>query len=220
MFICDENAFLYNAGSAQNRFLFKSIDNTVFVNDKINSIDIPGNDDMIPWFKNMKERDFSELQFLNFKSKPLETYLPYLTKLAEIKPDVGLTYTGNIEDMGGLFKIFNPRIITGPSLSRSDYDQLSKLTNLEILMVSLNDSVITDPLPPMPELEQLFLTGMNENIALSNNFLINNKQIERVIIQKSGSLDFSILKPLDNLKELVVNVSDTIINLDLINNYR
>jgi hypothetical protein len=219
MFMCNEYTFVYNGGSAQNRFLIKSIDNVVYVNDKINSIDIPGNDEMIPWFKNMKERDFSALQFLSFKSQPLGSYLPYLTTLAKIKPDVGLSYTGNLEDMAGLFKIFNPRVITGPSLFRSDYDQLSKLTNLEILMVSLNDSVITDPLPPMPELEQLFMTGMNENVALTNNFLINNKQIERVIIQKSGSLDFSILNPLDNLKELVVNVSDAIINFDLINNH-
>ncbi len=220
MFICNDYVFLFKGGSAQNRFLFKSTDNTVFVNDKINSVDIPGNDDMIPWFKNLKERDFSSLQFLSFKSKPQGSYLPYLTKLAKLKPDVGLSYTGNLEDMGGLFKIFNPRVITGPSISRNDYDQLSKLTNLEILIVSLNDSVITDPLPPMPELEQLFLTGINENIKLTNNFLLNNKQIERVIIQKSGSLDFSILNPLDNLKELVVNVSDTIINFDLINNHK
>jgi hypothetical protein len=45
-------------------------------------------------------------------------------------------------------------------------------------------------------------------------------QIERLIIQKSGNLDLSVLEPLDSLKELVVNVSDAIINLDLINNHR
>jgi hypothetical protein len=49
--------------------------------------------------------------------------------------------------------------------------------------------------------------------------MVNNRQIERLIIQKSGDLDFSILDPLDNLKELVVNVSGAIINLTLVNDH-
>ena len=86
-------------------------------------------------------------------------------------------------------------------------------------MTSLTDSVITDPLPSMPELKQLFLTDLDDNVALTNNFLVNNRQIERLIIQKSGNLDFSILDPLDNLKELVVNVSEAIINLTFVNDH-
>ena len=121
--------------------------------------------------------------------------------------------------MAELLKIFNPRIIAGTSLIRSDYDQLSRLTNLEILMITLNDSVITGPLPPMPELKQLFLTELDKDVVLADNFLMNNKQIERLIIQTSGIMDISILNPLDNLKELVINVSDEIKNLDLINSH-
>jgi hypothetical protein len=220
LFWCDENIFLCNDSSSRNRFLIKSTDSVLYVNDKIYSIDIPDNDDMIPWFKNMNARDFSALQFINIDSKLPENYLPYLTELAKIKPDAGLCFPGKIEDITGLLKVFNPRIIIGPALLRNDYDRLSKLTNLEILMITLNDSVITDPLPYMPELEQLFLSELDDNISLTSNFLLNNKQIERLIIQKSGSLDFSILKPLDNLKELVVNVSDSIINFDLINEHK
>jgi hypothetical protein len=97
---------------------------------------------------------------------------------------------------------------------------LSGLTNLEILMISQEESVIIDPLPSLPALKQLFLTESDKDLALTNNFLINNKQIERVIIQKEGSIDLSILKPLENLKELVVSGSDTILNFDLINNHQ
>jgi hypothetical protein len=71
----------------------------------------------------------------------------------------------------------------------------------------------------MPELKQLFLTELDDDVVLTDNFLVNNKQIERLIIQTSGSLDISILNPLDNLKELVINVSDEIKNLDLINGH-
>ena len=221
LFVSGEYLFLYDSpSSAQNRFLFKSIDNALYVDDKIYSIDIPNNDDMIPWFENMKERDFSALQFISFDTKIQESYLPYLTEVAKIKPDAGLVFSGDFEDMTGLFKIFKPRIIAGPILARTDYDQLSKLTNLKILMVSLSDSIITEPLPAIPELEQLFLTSIGEDVVLTNNYLLNNKQIKRVIIQRSGSFDFSILKPLNNLKELVVNVSDEIKNSDLINNHK
>jgi hypothetical protein len=220
LFWCDENFFVYNDSSSQSRFLIKSTDSVLYVNDKIYSIDIPENDDTIPWFKNMNARDFSALQFINVNSKIPESYLPYLSELAKVKPDAGICFSGNFKDMAGLLKIFSPRIIAGASLLRDDYDQLSKLTNLEYLMITLNDSVITDPLPSLPEMEQLFLAELDDDIALTGNFLVNNKQIERLIIQKSGSLDFSILKPLDNLKELIVNASDSIINIDFINEHK
>jgi hypothetical protein len=219
LFWCDENIFVYNESSSQSRFLIKSTDSVVYVNDKIYSIDIPDNDNMIPWFKNMNVRDFSSLQFINVESKLPESYLPYLSELAKIKPDAGICFTGNFKDMAELLKIFSPRIIAGAGLLRDDYEQLSKLTKLECLMITLNDSVITDPLPALPKLKQLFLAELDDNIVLTGDLLINNKQIEKLIIQKSGILDLSILKPLDNLKELVANVSDSIKNIEFVNEH-
>jgi hypothetical protein len=222
LFIDDgNNVFIYTDTSSQNRFLFENInDSVLYVNDKIYSINIPKNDHMIPWFKNLKEKDLSALQFVRFGSKLPESYLPYMTELAEIKPDAGIYFEGDFVDMAGLLKIFKPRYIVGPTLSRSDFDMLSGLTSLEILMISLEDSVINDPLPSMPELKQLLLTDLSKTIVLTNNFLVNNKQIEKVVIQKPGSIDFSILEPLKNLKELVILESDTIIYFNLINNHK
>jgi|WetSurSiteA1Bulk_404760.scaffolds.fasta_scaffold00452_8 hypothetical protein len=219
LFWCDDYLFVHDKPFAKNRFLFKSTDSILYVNDKIYSINIPIKDDSIPWFKNPKEYDFSTLQFINVQSKFPDSYLPYLAKLAEIKPNPGIYLPGDFKDMAELLKIFNPRIIAGTSLVRSNYAQLSRLTNLEILMITLNDSIITDPLPFMPALKQLFLTDLKDDVVVTKNFLINNKQIERLIIQTSGSLDISILNPLNSLKELVINVSDEIKNLDLINNH-
>jgi hypothetical protein len=220
LFAAGDYIFLYKDTSSQNRFLFKLPDEGLYINGKIISISIPNDEDLVPWFENMNERDFSALQFIRFSSKMPESYLPYLSRLAEIKPDAGLFFDGNFGEMVGLLKIFKPRYIIGTDLRRSDYNLLSGLPSLEILMVSLEDSVIADPLPSLPELKQLFLTELNKDLVLTNNFLINNKQIERVIIQKPGSFDFSILEPLINLKELVIRESDTIINLDLINNHK
>lgn len=219
LFWCNEFLFEYNDSSAQNRFKFEYTDTVLYVNDKICSVGIPIKNDTIPWFKDLKDYDFSELQFINVQSEFPDSYLPYLAALAEIKPDASIFLQGDFSDMAELLKIFNPRVIAGANLISSDYDQLSRLTNLEILMITLIDSVITGPLPPMPELKQLLLTEIDDDVVLTDNFLINNKQIERVIIQTSGILNISILNPLDNLKELVINVSEGVKNLDLINSH-
>ena len=221
LFINDnDNIFIYDDTSSQNRFLFEYDDWVLKVNDKVTTVSIPDNDKMIPWFENMEEKDLSALQFIKTGSKLPESYLPYLDKLAKLRPDAGFYGIESFADMTGLLKIFNPRYIVGPDLLRSDYEMLSGLTNLEILVISLGDSVFNDPLPPMPELKQLLLTDMDEDIVLTADFLINNKQIERIFIQKNGSLDFSMLKPINNLKELVLTQSEAIINFDLINDHK
>lgn len=220
LFMCGDFIFLYNDTSPQNRFSCKYLDKVQYVNDKICSIEIPNDDKMIPWFKNINGMDFSTLQFINSGPKMPESYLPYLTELAEIKPDAGLNFGGNFRDMAPLLKIFKPRYIVGAELLPSDYDILSGLTSLEILMISQEDSAIIDPLPSLPALKQLFLLESDKDLTLANNLLINNNQIERIIIQKEGSVDLSILKPLDNLKELVISAADTILNFDLINEHK
>jgi hypothetical protein len=87
-------------------------------------------------------------------------------------------------------------------------------------MFSGSDSILTEPLPPMLRLKQLFLTEIDDNAAFTDKLLQNNRQIERLIIQKPGSFDFSILNPLENLKELVVSNCDTLIHPELINTHK
>jgi hypothetical protein len=75
-------------------------------------------------------------------------------------------------------------------------------------------------LPPMPSLDQLFLTEMSGKQVLPNDLLINNKQIKRVVLEEPGNFDLSILAPLDNLKELMVAGADTVLHFELINNHK
>ncbi|HEX9253082.1 MAG TPA: hypothetical protein VF870_12620, partial [Ignavibacteriaceae bacterium] len=131
-----DNLFIYTDSSSKNKFFFESDGRILNVNDRMNSISIPDNDSMIPWFEKMNERDFSGLQFIHFSSKMPEGYLPYLTKLSEIKPDAGLFFEDDFNKMAALLKIFKPRYIVGAELHTSDYGLLSGLNNLEVLMVS------------------------------------------------------------------------------------
>jgi hypothetical protein len=211
--------FLYS-DSSQKKISVKTINNNGYINDKINSINIPADDEMIPWFRQMKSTDISQLGFLYFDSIINEGYLPYLNDLAETRQDMGLGYEGDLKDMNRIFEIFNPKFIIGPEIPQKDFNLLSGLSNLRFLYASLNDSVYTIPLPAMPKLNQLILAGIETDAIKTDDFLINNKQIERLTIIESENFNFSVIKPLSNLRELIINGSDTIINFELISDHK
>jgi hypothetical protein len=71
----------------------------------------------------------------------------------------------------------------------------------------------------MPELEQLVLTDFKMD-AVKSDFLINNKQIEKLSVVGSDKFDFSFIEPLNSLKELIINKTDSIENFDLIRNHK
>lgn len=217
--VYDENHCFYYRDSSKNSFSIETIKNEGFINGKINSIRIPANDDMIPWFKQMGSKDISTLGFLYLDSIIGESYIPYLKDLAKAKPYIGLGYDGDLKDLKRMLEIFKPGFLIGVRLSRKDFSLLSGLTNLEFLSASLNDSICTEPLPAMPELEQLVLTDFKMD-AVKSDFLINNKQIEKLSVVGSDKFDFSFIEPLNSLKELIINKADTIENFDLIRNHK
>jgi hypothetical protein len=209
---------LYYKETSQNKFQFKTINNTVYINGKLTSINIPGNNDMIPWFKQMESTDISALNFLQFKSNVPEDYFPYLTDLAKLKPDIGLAFDGELPNSDRLLKIFNPQIIYGLNLSPDNFKMLSGLTNLELLFVFLTDSLNTISLPAIPSLKQLILFATD--VTIGNDFLINNKQIEQLTINVYKRFDMSVINPLTNLKELTILANDTLENTDLLKSHK
>ncbi len=215
-----EFSCFYFKGTSVNKFTFKINKNEGFLNDKINSIYIPGNDSMIPWFEKMKTTDISELGFLYFHSIISDSYIPYLTDLAKTKPNIGLGYEGSLKDMTRLFEIFKPEFLIGADLSGEDFNLLSGLTTLRFLSASLIDSSYTLPLPAMPALKQLILSEVILDDIKADDFLINNKQIERLRIMGSGKFSLKLIKPLESLKELIIEGYDTIADFDQILNYR
>ncbi len=214
------NSCFYYRESSQKIFSIKTTDNIGFVNGKINSINIPIDDEMIPWFKQMTSEDLSKLEFLYFNSPIVESYIPYLTKLAEIKPDIGLGYEGDLNELYRILEIFKPKFIIGVNVPRKDFNLLSGLTNLEFLSASLNDSIYTIPVPAMPKLKHLILANIQKNDIKNDDFLINNRQLEKLTILEADNFDLLLIEPLKSLKELIINGTDTIENFDLIKNHK
>ncbi len=215
-----DNSCFYYRESSRKKFSIKTSNNEGFINGKVNSVRIRGNNEMIPWFKHMKSTDIPALGFLYFDTLVSENYIPYLTDLAETNPDIGLGYEGTLKDLERIFEMFKPKFIIGINLTQKDFNLLSGLASLEIFSASLNDSINLIPLPAMPELKQLILTNIKKNTIISDDFLINNKQIERLTIMGSDKFNILLIKPLDRLKELIINGFDTIENYDLIKNFK
>jgi len=219
LFIADDYTFIFDKNSS-TKFSVKILKEGLYLNDKLVFLSIPDNNDLIPWFETMNKKNLSALQFIGTDSEVPESYLPYLSRLAGIKPDVGLLYEGSISEIEGLLEIFNPPYLVGIDLQESDYNLLSGLKNLELLAVSFTDSVLTKPLHELPGLKQLVLSDLDKNQELPGNFLVNNKQLERIIIQKPWKFNLSLLDPLKNLRELVVRESGEILNSSLINKHK
>jgi hypothetical protein len=217
--ICYGDKFFIFRKSQGNKFNVKSTSEGGYINSKLTCLELRKSDKMIQWFKNMNTTDLSALEFIKIDTLIPEAYYPYLTDLARLKPGIGLCYDGDLNDISVIVKIFNPKYLLGNIISVTDNKLLSGLTNLELLVAEIDDSVSTGPLPVMPALKHLFLTKANYKAVMNDNFLSGNRSVERVTIMESEKIDLSLLKPLNNLKELVIFNFDTIENFELLKNH-
>ena len=215
-----DDKFFYFMNSSQNKIQLQIKNDEGYVNGKINFLNIDSRRDLIPWFKQMKTMDLSSLDYIRVDSIIPESYYPYLTELAQLRPGTGLSYEDDLKDISRLIKIFNPRIIVGGSISGKDYNLLSGLTNLELLLVALNDTIFDTPLPEMPRLNQLILINSKNKLSSSSALLSSNKRLERLAIAGDNILDLTILKPLENLRELNVSEIDKLDNIDVLKNQK
>jgi hypothetical protein len=205
--------------SLGNKFQFYTTNEGGYINGKLTTLNLRKSDDVISWFNKMKTADLSALDFIKIDSAIPDNYYPYLTELAKVKPGIGLYYDGDFKDISEMIKLFNPRYLVGEIIYGSDFDLLATLTNLELLVATLDDSVSIGTLPVLPRLKNLLLAKVNDKLVLNDKFLSENKSVESMTIMESKRIDFSLLKPLINLKELVIYNFDTIENFDLIKNH-
>jgi len=218
LIVLDDNLLVYDSDSSGNRFLVNSNDSIMYLNGKVFSISISDNEGMDGWFKNINDLDLSSLQFIDCDSASAADYFSYLKILAGIRPGLGISFTGDFSEMADLLSVFNPEFIVQPAIYQSDFEQLGKLNNLRILLVTVGDKIIDKPLPALPALEQIFI--MEGGYELTNDLFINNRQIRKVIINNQDVFDCSILNPLTDLRELVVSGADSMVNADLINSHK
>ena len=200
------------------KMTFRTDRNLAYLNDKICSVSIPIDEEMIPWFEGVKDYDLSSLNFLTFGSSIPDAYLPYLEETGRTNPGIGLYF----EDMEGNAKkvvsYFSPHVILCNRVKNEDIMFLSALPQLEVLTLAFEDTV-NNPLPAMPGLKDLSILNVEESIIATPDLLVNNSQIERIVIF-SEEFDLSLLKPLKELKNLIVASADTLEDYELLNDFK
>jgi len=216
----DNRFLLYRESTGLDSFDIRTSRNISYINGKVSSVTIPDNDEMIPWFKELKSTDLSALDFIYFKEQIPENYIPYLTELSGIKPGIGLGYGENLKDIEKMLKIFKPEFIIGGDLSQEEFSLLSGLDNLKILGVSFSDSLYSEPLPAMKQLKQLIIQGNKGDPFGKIDFLANNRQIENISVFSESRFDLSLIKNLLNLKELIISKADSLDNFSLIKSHK
>jgi hypothetical protein len=214
-----ENLLSCVGKNSGTKFSYKADKEFGYINGKIRSITIPEKDDQLPAFLRSDTTDFSQLEFITFGSKVPESYMPLLTRLAKIRPDAGLSFENGLSNLSEILKLFDPAVILAGNIPVKDYGLFSGEPNLESLLLVLEDSINTTPLPAMAELEQLIISGEGESIT-GDQFLANNSQLEKLSLISVGTFDCSVLKSLAHLKELMIFDCDTILNVELIKEHK
>jgi hypothetical protein len=214
-----EAPYVYTKSSGNN-IKFKASKEGEFVNRKISTINLPRGSDFTSWFKLVDTADLSELEFLRIDSLIPENVYPYLTSMAKTKTGTGIIYNGDISDISGLLKLFNPRYLIIETIREKDFGLLKEMTNLELLAAGLDDTINIGSLPAMPKLKQLIITSVDDKNVLDDRLLLENRKLEKLSIMESKTINFSILNPLTNLKELVLTDFDTLLNPGLLSAHK
>jgi hypothetical protein len=181
-------------------------DSLVFVNGKVNTIIVTEKANLIPWFQKMKARTIENLETIYFKSKTPARYIPYLKKIARLKPNTALSFEENdspiiIQDYIKVADFFKPHFIRA-SLKQNQLPLLAHWKTTECLHLNLLDSIITATLPAMPALKQCIVNG-GDIKSMNTAFFKNNSQLEKVSLFACVA-DYSVLQPLKNLEQLVI----------------
>ncbi|MFV8327860.1 hypothetical protein [Flavobacterium sp. ZS1P14] len=181
-------------------------DSLVFVNGKVNTIIVNGKANLISWFQKMRPRTIDDLKTINFRSKIPAGYIPYLKKIAHLKPNTDLTFEENgskitVEDYIKKADFFKPHFIRA-SLKQNQFPLLAHWKTPQCLHLSILDTVVTKSLPAMPALQQCIING-GDTKYMDASFFNNNKQLENISLFACLP-DYTVLQSLENLKHLTI----------------
>jgi hypothetical protein len=154
----------------------------------------------------MKARTIENLETIYFKSKTPARYIPYLKKIARLKPNTALSFEENdspiiIQDYIKVADFFKPHFIRA-SLKQNQLPLLAHWKTTECLHLNILDSIVTAILPAMPALKQCIINS-GDIKSMNAAFFKNNSQLEKVSLFACVA-DYSVLQPLKNLEQLVI----------------
>ena len=232
----DDNPYYYTDLEEDSLYVDKNSDSLVYINDKLNTVCIESEKDLLPWFRQMKAADILAIKTICINTKIPPGYFPYLEKIAKANPHVAIKYLeepGTIKEKPGsdiekLISLFSPKLAV-IALTQKQLGLLSGWKDIELLYLKITEDrdssiptasdsgklssseqekpfAVTQILTALPALKQCILT-CNDLYDLNKDFFIHNPQIERLTVMPVK--DVSFLQSLPQLKELNI-IFDTL----------
>ena len=195
-------------------------DSLVFLNGKINSLVIHKNEDLLPWFRQMKPGQLTDLASILVQDPIPESYIPYLKTIATQHSRLSLTFADNdslnlASDYIQKAGFFQPTVVFIP-VTNAEIPALAYWKQSNCLFIVLTDSVILNPLPALPEMKECIVYG-DDLKSMPVDFFTNNPQLKKLSLLLNKPF-YDLLAPLDQLDELVLNHGDSVAALDELKN--
>ncbi len=180
-------------------------DSALYLNGQLSSVLISPKYNMLPVFESMDNIVMQGLQALMIGDSIPEEYLPYIEKISTLNPETGLMLSKFNEEMQSVLNLFNPTWVFINGIDQKDFNLLSSLTRTEMISISINDEIISDPLPKMNNLRNLIVGELDKDVIIKEAFLEENPQIENIMLAGAELEDFSFLNAVSNLRSLVIS---------------
>lgn len=197
-----------------------NVDGVILNKGKVFSIKLSNKPEMGSWLKQLDTIDLSALDHIELGEELPSNFMDYLSHISKNNQKIGLNIYKWNEEMPDVIKMFTPNWMSIIGWNMHQVTQLAPLPELELLVLSINDVQIYEPLPTFPKLKHLVMTDMKSITFLNNDFLSNNPKIESIEFANCSLTDFSFLKEVNKLKSLMVMNSDTTLDLQFIRNQK
>ena len=213
LFTDNSNLPFYRYDKSDGNLLEFYVDDfLLYLNGKIIAIEISDDEAVMDWLEDIDSKDISDLRSLALTDYNSQTHLPYLKKIAAVKPDIGLFVDENISDFTDVLKLFNPSWIVAPGsiLDENTRKGIGKKKDIELLYISADIWDMKD-LSKLPVLENLILAGLPQ--PANNKPLIGNSGLKSLTIIQSGIKDVALLGNLKNLTQLSLLECDSLTDI-------
>ncbi len=187
-------------------------DSMIFLNGKIHTLIIHKNGNLMPWFRQYQPEQLDQLESLLLYDTIPESYIPYLKAIARQHPQLSISFTENdsvniVKDYLQKAGFFQPEILSIP-LTDADIPLLAYWKQVRCLFIILTDSIIRNPLPALPTMNECIVFG-DDTDSLPPDFFIHNPQLKKLSLLLNKTF-YEVLTPLQQLDELVLNNNDSI----------
>jgi hypothetical protein len=219
LFTDNSNLTFYRYDKSDGNFLeFYADDFLLYLNGKIIAIEISDDEIVMEWLKDIDSKDISDLRSLAFTDYNSEAHLPWLKKIAAVKPDIGLFIDEDISEFSDVLKLFNPSWIVAPGsvVDEKTRKAIGRKKNIELLYISADLWDMKD-LSKLSALENLILVNLYQ--PANNKPLLANSGLKSLTIIRSGIMNVAFLGNLKNLTQLSLLECDSLNDISALKSF-